>query len=81
MLDITFTINGRQVSPANLGDHLERAVIDGLKKMVQEKFRNVGTTANGERLKVELKGTRADNLTIHLSGPNELVEKAKKLLS
>lgn len=80
MIDITMTINGRPATSANIHNELEKAVYESIRKQLTEKLRGIGSTVDGKRLKVELKGSSIHDLSVSLSGPEELVERAKKIL-
>ncbi|TFW28534.1 hypothetical protein [Duganella callida] len=80
MIDIKMTINGRPLTEDNIRDELERAVLEQIRVHVQDQLKNVPSELNGERLHVELQGSDLDNLSVHLSGPDQLIEQAKQAL-
>lgn len=80
MIDIKMTINGRPATSANITDAVERTVYEATRKQISDKLRAIGPSSDGKRLQVELKGSNMNNLSVSLSGPEELVEQAKKIL-
>lgn len=80
MLNIKMTINGRPATSANIKDALEKSIFDAACKQIADKLKNIGPTADGERLQVELTRSSANNVSVSLSGPAELIEQAKAAL-
>jgi hypothetical protein len=52
-----------------------------VRKSITDKLRRLPTSASGERLQVNVVGSDLSNLKINLSGPQELIDAAKKLLN
>lgn len=58
---------------------LQAAALAAVKKQIEDKVtRAVGAGASS--LRVEVRGSSLDNLTLSVSGPDDLVAKAKKAL-
>ena len=81
MFDINFTFNGQPATSANIADQLERAIIDAAKENLQEKLRSVGITASGEGLTIDFKKDHEGNMDVTISGPAELLERAREILN
>jgi hypothetical protein len=79
MVGVTVTINGKPATAANIQSELERAAIEAMKESITEMLRPL-SSSSGESLKVDLVGSDLNNLEIKLSGPQELIDKAKVLL-
>mgnify|MGYP001825668495 FL=1 len=80
MIDIIFKINGRVVRPNQVGNAREE---EELKKIENEMTKNVGNLHDpqtDERLKILVKGRDLNDLTLEVSGSEELVEQAIKAL-
>jgi len=80
MFNISFEINGRRVAPGGIASALEQALVGKIQDNIASRLRDVGPTPSGQFLKVTLKGTRLDNLSVELNGPEELVAEARKRL-
>lgn len=81
MFNISFEINGRKVGPNGFASALEQAMVDMVQGHIESKLRGIHPAITGERLNVKFQGSRLDNLSVVLSGPEELVAEAKKRLS
>lgn len=80
MIEIKMTINGRPLTSDNLRDELEKAAIESIKDNIRNQLMGIPHEQNGERLTVEVVGSDFHNLSIHFSGPEELVQRAKSVL-
>ena len=80
MFNISCEINGRKVSPNGFGSALEPAMLEKVQTHIQSKLRGIHPAATGVRLNVKFQGSRLNNLSVVLSGPEELVAEAKKRL-
>lgn len=80
MIEIKMTINGRPLTSDNFRDELEKAATESIKDGIRKQLAGIPHELNGERLTVEVVGTDLHNLSIHLSGPDELVQRAKSAL-
>jgi len=80
VFDIKMTINGRPMTEANIKSELDKAVFGQICEHIQQQLKDVPTELNGEKLTVEFVGTDLNNLSVHLSGPDELLKQAKKAL-
>ena len=80
MIDIKMTINGRPFTTDNFHNELEKAVLGQILGHVQNQLQDVPAELNGEKLMVELLGDDLDNLSVKLSGPDELIEQARPAL-
>ncbi len=77
MIDISFEINGRKINPNRMGDALQAAVLESIKKQIVSKIGSIRDAKTGQRPKIKVKGRNLDNLTFEVSGPPELVERIK----
>ena len=78
MIDISFEINGRKVNPKKVGDVLEQATLDSVRKQIIRKVGSIRNPKTGERPKIKITGKNLDNLSIEVSGSQELVDLVKK---
>lgn len=79
MIDISFELNGRKVSPNNLTDALEAAALNSVKESISKSVGNIRCSEHGEHPKITAKGRNLDSLTIEVSGCcDSLVEQVKK---
>ncbi|WCE93551.1 hypothetical protein [Acidithiobacillus ferriphilus] len=80
MIDIKMTINGRPLTSDNFRDELEKLAIESIKDGIRKQLSGIPHELNGKRLIVEVVGTDLHHLSIQLSGPDELVKRAKSAL-
>lgn len=77
MIDVTFEIGGRKVSPNRFGDELERAVLKQVSNNVKRSLSAVCCPRHGRQPKVTIKGRRIDNLSWEVQGCcQQLIDKA-----
>lgn len=82
MIDVSFEINGRRVRPNQVGDALEKAILQEVADSVAKSLRSVRCSVHGERPKVKCVGRRVDELKFEISGCcDELISLATKKLS
>jgi len=48
MIDISFEINGRKVSPNNIGDAIESAVLESIQDSVSKSIGSIRCTEHGQ---------------------------------
>lgn len=80
MIDISFEINGRKVRPSQLGNELEKAAFEAIKKDIVRKVGNIRAPKTGQRPRIKVKGRSLDKLSFEVSGSEELVERVKQKL-
>lgn len=81
MINLTFEIGGRKVDPNNIGDALEKIVLQKVRASVEQKIRDVRDPETGEQPRVVVKGSGLDSLSFEISGPEALVAEVKRRLS
>ncbi len=81
MIDISFEFNGRKVRPDQIGNALERAALDSIKKQIIQKVGAIRDPKTGQPPKIMVKGRSIDNLSFEVSGSEQLIEMVKKKLS
>lgn len=68
MIEIIFEINGRRVSPGNLQNALEKALLQSIQESIQKKVGAIRCPEHGQAPKVICKGRSLDNLSFEVSG-------------
>lgn len=82
MIDISFELNGRKVSPNNLANSLEAAILNSVKESIRKSVGSTCCSVHGERPKIKAKGPSLDSLTLEVTGCCEtLIEQVKKKLA
>ena len=81
MIEITFEINGRKVNPNRIGDALEAAVLDSVRKQIIDKVSSIRDPLTGEQPKIKVKGRTLSNLTFEITGSEELVRQVREKLA
>ena len=81
MIDISFEINGRKVSPRNMGNALESAVLKSVQESITKSVGSVRCPEHVQKPKVKVKGRNLDSLSFEVSGCcDQLIETVKKKL-
>lgn len=82
MIDISFELNGRKVSPNNLGNALEAAMLNSVKDSISKSVGSIRCSEHGERPKIKAKGRNIDSLSLEVTGCcDALIDQVKKKLS
>lgn len=68
MIDISFQINGRKVSPQNAGDALESAMLQSIQDSISKTVGSARCPEHGQKPKIKVKGPNLDSLTFEVSG-------------
>ena len=68
MIDVKITVNGREVSPDRLGNVLEKAVVEGVIKHVQERLGQVRCPQHHQQPRVRASGSSLDQLKLTIAG-------------
>ena len=81
MIDISFEINGRKVSPGSIGGALEKAILQGVSDSIKQSVGSVRCPEHGSAPKIVAKGRSVDNLSLHVSGCcQKLIDKVQAKL-
>jgi hypothetical protein len=81
VIDISFEINGRKVSPGNMGNALESTVLKSVQESIIKSVGSAQCPEHGQRPKVKVKGRNLDSLSFEVSGCcDQLIETVKKKL-
>jgi hypothetical protein len=73
MIDISFDINGRKVSPGLIGDALARAALRSIQEQIVKKVGAIRDPRTGERPKIAVKGRGLKNLSFEVTGSERLI--------
>jgi hypothetical protein len=68
MLDISFEINGRKVSPNNVGNVLERAILQSVSDSIKRNVGSLRCPEHSSAPKIVVKGRDLSNLSFEVSG-------------
>lgn len=81
MIDISFEINGRKVSPRNIGNALESALLQSVQESITKSVGSARCPKHGQKPKIKVKGRKLNSLNFEVSGCCEqLIETVKKKL-
>ena len=80
MLKLSFEINGRQVTPANVGDALEAAILEQLERTIHSKLAGIRDPETGEFPTVAVRGGSLENLSFVVNGSPKLIELVRQRL-
>lgn len=82
MIDISFELNGRKVSPNNLNDELEKTMLNSIKESIQKSVGDLRCTEHDQQPTIKAKGRSIDALNLEVSGCCDLlINQVKKKIS
>lgn len=81
MIDISFEVNGRKVSPRSMGNALESALLQSVQETITRSVGSARCAQHGQRPKIKVKGRKLDSLSFEVSGCcDQLIDTVKKKL-
>jgi hypothetical protein len=81
VIDISFEIGGRKVNPNQIGDALEKAVLQEVADSVKKALSSVLCSEHGRKPTVKVKGVNLKNLSFEVKGCcQSLIDQATKKL-
>lgn len=81
MFEVTFELNGRKVSPRNVGDALEAAVLQEVESSITRSVGALRCEQHGGRPRIRVKGNTLSDLSFEISGCcDQLIGRAKRHL-
>ena len=81
MIDISFEINGRKVSPRSMGNALESALLQSMQESITKSVGSARCPDHGQRPKIKVNGRNLDSLSFEVSGCcDQLINTVKKKL-
>ncbi|HVB82277.1 MAG TPA: TIR domain-containing protein [Candidatus Binataceae bacterium] len=80
MIDVKFEIGGRRVDPSNMSDAIEAMLLQGIASEIHRKVSGVRNPDTGETPVVLVRGSDLENLSLEISGSEELVRLATERL-
>jgi hypothetical protein len=82
LIDISFEINGRKVSPNKVGDVLEKAALENIQSSIKKAVGSLRCPMHNRAPRIVAKGRSIDKLNFEVySCCEELVDKISKKLS
>ncbi len=82
MIDISFEVNGRKVSPNNMGNAIEAAMLSSIKDSVSQSVGSIRCAEHGQKPKIKAKGRSIDSLSLEVTGCcDALIEQVKKKIT
>lgn len=82
MIDISFEINGKKVTPRNMGSALDAAILQSVQESVKKAVGLARCPIHGQTPKIKVKGRKVDSLNFEISGCcDQLIKTVKKKLN
>jgi len=79
VIDISFEINDRKVSPRSMGNALESALLQSVQESITKSVGSARCPEHGPRPKFKVKGRNHDSLSFEVSGCcDQLIDTVKK---
>lgn len=81
MINISFEIGGRKVNPNQIGNAIEKAVLQQVAENVKKSLSSVRCAEHGQNPKVKVKGPNIEKLSFEVEGCCQpLIDQALKKL-
>lgn len=81
MIDISFEINGRKMSPRNMGNALESAMLQSVQDSISKSIGSARCPEHGQKPKIKVKGRNLDSLKFEVTGCcDSLINEVKRKL-
>ena len=81
MIDISFEINGRNVSSNNIGNAIEAAMLNSIKNSINKSVGSIRCSQHRQGPKIKAKGRSIEKLSLEVTGCcDELIDKVRKKL-
>jgi hypothetical protein len=68
MIDISFEVNGKRLSPRNVGNTIERALLQSVQDEISRSVGSVRCPEHGQRPNIKARGRSIDSLRFEVSG-------------
>ena len=81
MIEIVFEVAGRKIHPDQIGDALERAIFENVRKQLVAKVGSVRDPETGATPRLRVTGRKLDELSIEVEGSPALIAEVKRRLS
>jgi len=78
VIDISFEINGKKVNPRNIGNPLEKALLEQVEDSIKKQVGTVRCPEHGTAPKIVCKGHNLNSLSFEVSGCCEKLVDAVK---
>jgi len=76
----SFEINGRKVSPNQISNVLEKAVVQELQDKLMREIGSIRDSKTGERPRLKVKRNNINNLSFEVEGSPDVIEAVKSRL-
>jgi len=81
MIDISFEINGKKLSPRNVGNTIERALLQSVQNEISRSVGSIRCPEHGRKPTIKAKGRSIDSLRFEVSGCCDgLIKRVKRKL-
>jgi hypothetical protein len=81
VIDVSFEINGKKVSPGNMGNALESTLLQSVQESITKSVGSARCPEHGQRPKIKVKGRNLNSLSFEVSGCcDQLIETVKETL-
>ncbi|HDI3235454.1 TPA: hypothetical protein PMB67_003490 [Vibrio cholerae] len=81
MFEFKMTINGKPMTEANIQSELEKAMLETVVEGIKETVESSVSKDEASQIKIDVIGTDIENLSLKISGPDEIVAKIEAALA
>ncbi|ENP0865011.1 hypothetical protein ACPV3W_13265 [Vibrio parahaemolyticus] len=81
MFEVKMTINGKPMTEANIQSELEKAMLEAFVEGIKETVESVVSKDESTQITIDVIGTDIEDLSLKISGPDEIVSKIEAALA
>lgn len=81
MFEVKMTINGKPMTEANIQSELEKAMLEAIVQGIEETVESVVSNNEASQITVNVIGTDIEDLSLNITGPDEIVAKVEAALA
>ncbi|HHC6787007.1 TPA: hypothetical protein ACN38F_002236 [Vibrio parahaemolyticus] len=81
MFEVKMTINGKPMTEANIQSELEKVMLEAVVEGIKETVESVVSKDEASQIKIDVIGTNIEDLSLNVSGPDEVVAKIEAALA
>ncbi|MCG9745807.1 hypothetical protein [Shewanella sp. Isolate8] len=78
---IKMTINGKPATSSNIKTEFDKMILEGVIEITKNAATSILTLEEQSQITIDVEGNSLDNLSLKVSGPDELVDKVSAALS
>ncbi|EGR3219706.1 hypothetical protein RGL42_002790 [Vibrio parahaemolyticus] len=81
MFEVKMTINGKPMTEANIQSELEKTMLEAVVEGIKETVESTVSKDEASQVTIDVIGTDIEDLSLEISGPDEIVAKIEAALA